>query len=281
MVTLVVIPLSLHYKPGDAGAATLRLVMFAGSLAAMVTTMLAIGVGVTGQRMGVLWSTRNSYSLSRLQICMWTLLVLSAIAAVAACRAHGLFVPAGTGGMEGALNIVIPEELLWVMGISVTSAAAAPAILSVKAQSENVTGPSVSDAERRVGARLGTVGKVVIRDPASDPMVKDLFQGDEVSKAGTVDIGKLQQGVVTFILWSLYLGMLARLLYTGDSASTATGGLTQLPKMSDSLVYLLGISHAGYLAYKAAPATTVSAEVKGAPSPSTMATARPLPPALK
>lgn len=282
LAALVVLPIVWPLKPQAAGASTQRLLMFAGALIALVMAMGAIGVGVTGQRMGVLWSARNSYSLSRLQICMWTLLIMAALAAVVACRAHGLLVPAASAGLEGALNIAIPNELLWVMGISVASAAAAPAILSVKAQADGASARQISDAERRVGDPIGTEGQVVIRDAGSDPMVKDLFQGDDVSKAGTVDIGKLQQAVVTLILWTIYFGMVARLLYTGDSAGPETAnGLTQMPKMSDSFVYLLGISHAGYLAYKAAPSAAAAAGTPTAASPVSIAAARPLPPSIK
>ena len=257
LASLIVVPFlwaNAGNSPGSPYAIWWRMVVFVGSLCAMLTMMCAVGVAITGRRMGILWTARNVYSLSRLQLTMWTFLVMSAVAALVACRAYGLMVPAGSAGMSGALNIDIPSTLLMVMGISLTSAAAAPAILSVKAQTDDVSSQQVSAATARLGTNFNLVGRVVVRDRNYEPLVKDLFQGDEVSKAGTVDMGKVQHAVITLILWTAYFGMLAHLFLTGDDHPTAkTSGTTALPAMSETFVYLLGISHAGYLAFKAAP----------------------------
>lgn len=263
----------------------LRLTIFGGALWSFSLLLVTIGVGITGQRMGVLWTARNTYSLSKLQVTLWTLIVMAGLAALVVCRAYGLLIPEGSSGLAGALEIRIPSELLTVLGISIGSAAAVPAILSVKAQSDNASQVQLAAANRRAGTRLDAVGKVVTRPSDYPPLIEDLFQGDEVAKAGTVDIGKVQQAIVTLILLASYLGMLAELFfagtwkpYTGISAST-----TPLPAMSETFVFLLGISHVGYLAYKAAPAApgTSGAVSRGAttPTPSSQMP-RPQPPNL-
>lgn len=291
VAVLVVLPLvwaQAGRTAASPGAPAVRLVMFFGSMLALVTMMFSVGVAVTEQRMGVLWSGRNAYSLSRLQVVLWTMLVLSALAAVAACRAHGLFAAPGAAGMPTALNIEIPSELLLVMGISVASGAAAPAILSIKAQGAPVLAQQVNAAAARVGDAVGAVGHVLVRPDRRPPLIKDLFQGDEVAKAGTVDIGKLQQAIVTLILWGVYFGMLVEMFASGASSNVGkAAGSTAMPPMSEHFVYLLGISHAGYLAYKAAPSST-SADAK---SPEATATTdgrrpsenmpRPLPPVIR
>lgn len=292
VLVLVVLPLVWTHTGRTAaspGAAAVRLTMFFGSMLALVAMMFSVGVAITEQRMGVLWSARNAYSLSRLQVVLWTMLVLSALAAVAACRAHGLFAAADTAGMTTALNIEIPNELLLVMGISVASGAAAPAILSLKAQAAPVLPQQVNAAAARVGDAVGAVGHVLVRPDRRPPLIKDLFQGDEVAKAGTVDMGKLQQAIVTLILWGAYLGMLVELFASGASSNAGkSAGSTALPPMAENFVYLLGISHAGYLAYKAAPSST-SADAKS-PGASTASTdgrqpseamPRPLPPVMR
>lgn len=260
----------------------IRLAVFCGSLATMATMMIAIGMGVTGQRMGVLWTARNAYSLSRLQVTLWTLLVLSALAGVVVCRAHGLFLAPGSGGVGGALNIDIPNELLYVMGVSVLSGAASPALLSLKTVAPPPPPDQMHAAVSRSGGGLQTIGNVTTRAAECPPMVKDLFQGDEVSKVGTVDMGKLQQGLVTAILWCSYLAMLTQLFAVGLSPhQAAVAGGTALPLMPQAFVYLLGISHVGYLAYKASPAPGGTASVaSGAGSTPSQALPRPLPPTI-
>jgi hypothetical protein len=281
VLALVVMPMAW----GRTGGAPLRVAMFFGSLFALSAAMIGIGVGVTGQRMGVLWTSRNAYSLSRLQIVLWTLLVLAALAAVVACRSHQLFMPsdaASPNRIEDALNIFIPPELLAVMGISLFSAAAAPAILSVKSQSAAPADVQLEAASTRVGGEVQAIGRVAVRPAHCPPLVRDLFQGDEIAKAGTVDIGKLQQAIVTFILWTAYLAMVVDLFVQGRLGED---GVTALPALSDTFVYLLGISHAGYLAYKAAPAATADgpgplASPAGAAEPSRVLP-RPAPPVLR
>lgn len=268
----------------------LRLVTFFGSLAALVCLMFAIGVGVTGKRMGMLWSARNTYSLSRLQIVLWTLMVLAALAAVVACRAHGLFIErGGAGGLMTALDISIPGQLLAVMGISVASGAAAPAILSLKSQSSPPSQPALAAAAVRTGDSVQAVGPVVVRPEGATPLIRDVFQGDDVATAGTVDVGKLQQFIVTLLLVAVYFGMLLMMFWTGTPTPLTDANVpadsTPLPPLSDSFVYLLGISHAGYLAYKAVPSVGTSSVTPGSASASLPITTsqqmpRPLPPAM-
>jgi hypothetical protein len=267
-------------QPTSGAALGVRLFVFVGSFAGLAATLMAIGVAVTGQRMGVLWTARNTYSLSRVQVTLWTLLVLSALAAVVVCRAHGLLVAAGSAGVGSALNIDIPPELLTVMGISVASGAAAPAILSLKTQADPPPVHELEAAESRVGGALAAVGNVAVRPSDCPPLVKDLFQGDEVSKAGTVDMGKVQQAIVTVILWCIYLAMLTQLFAAGESGPSKIAGGTALPAMPDAFVYLLAISHAGYLAYKAAPAPGGASGTAAPPQSLSAVLPRPMPPRL-
>ena len=243
----------------------LRAAMLALSLLTLYRLLLAVGTGVTGRRAGVLWSSRNTYSLSRLQLVLWTWLVLSGLLGVVICRAWRLF---DGGGLESALDIHMPTQLLTVMGISVASSAAAPAILSMKAQAAGPSQTALDAAARRIDADVHAVGSVYVRPGVCPPLVKDLFQSDDATAAGTVDISKVQQFAVTFILWAVYLAMLMQLMLTGRNGpvpANAVPGTTGLPALSESFVYLLGISHAGYLAYKAAPTT----QPAGATAPGT------------
>ena len=270
----------------QASPAAIRIGVFAGCGLTLWMWMVAVGVGVTGQRMGVLWSSRNTYSLSRLQIVMWTLLVLSALAGVVITRSLGLL--SAGASLVNALDVYIPGELLAVMGISVASSAAAPAILSLKSQASPPSGALMERAQQRAGT-VEAAGRVLVRPEGCPPLVRDIFQSDDIGNAGCVDIGKVQQAVVTLLLWSVYLAMLARMFWSGlaplpsPSPPGIPAGGSALPALSEGFVYLLGISHAGYLAYKAAPSPSGSSDASPASIDPSAATGgpRPTPPKLK
>ena len=281
----------------DVNAPHARLAIFFGCLVALLVWFMSVGVGVTGQRAGILWTSRNTYSLSRLQLTLWTWVVLSALMATVICRMYYLFMPAQTGGFAGALNVVIPSELLQVMGISVASAALTPLILSSKsqpsppsaAQTAPVSAAQLDAAADRVGAPIQAVGSVMVRDANYPPLFVDLFQGDEVGKAGLVDMGKVQQAIVSLVLIVGYLCILINMFAAGDAHATPKlPGTTELPPLSQAVVFLLGISHAGYLALKATPApattTTNAGAMNGTPvaaTPPSKVLPRPAPPNIR
>ncbi|MGB9880369.1 MAG: hypothetical protein ACPLRM_06370, partial [Anaerolineae bacterium] len=74
----------------------------------------------------ILVDDRNRYSLSQLQITLWTILVLSLLLGVFLARK---FAP---NAVTNPLAIEIPDELLIVMGISVGSTTVASAIKANK-----------------------------------------------------------------------------------------------------------------------------------------------------
>lgn len=87
--------------------------------------LMVVGWGITGRPYGVLIDERNKLSLSRLQITVWTIVVLSAwITAVVWNLAAGKGI--------SALDISLPQTLWLLLGISTTSLVASPLILSTK-----------------------------------------------------------------------------------------------------------------------------------------------------
>ena len=245
-----------------------------GAVAGVLLALIGLGFDVTGRAMGCLRTGRNTLSLARLQMVLWTWLVVSGLMAVAACRAWGLW----DGDVSTALRIYIPGDLFAAMGISYFTAAATPAVLAVKAQ-----GPTGSDQasilSQRKGETMLVTGKVVSRPGRSTPRLGDLVQGDEVGSAGVVDFSKVQQLLVTLLLVGLYAAMLIGLFLYGPSAEGSEAaakaikaGQTPMPGFSDDFVKLLLLSHGGYLAYKIAPkpdaaGTAGDAAVAGRPPP--------------
>ena len=218
-----------------------RPIMFGLICALTAFEFMALGFVIRGRASGVLIDARNCMSLSRLQMCGWTVLVLSAVFVVAAYNV--------SSGVDKPLNIVIPYELLIAMGISATSLVAAPAVLSVKASQD----PSQGDLDNAAGklniadtADIPNNGKVMGNISSNDASYIDLFTGDDVSNFDSPDIGKIQQILITLLLLSVYGAAVV-------SSFIGGGARYSLPTIDNGFIWLLGVSNVSYLAYKAAP----------------------------
>jgi hypothetical protein len=71
-----------------------------------------------------------------------------------------------------------------------------------------------------------------------------------VANAGVVDLSKVQQLLVTILLIGTYTFLLIH------TFSHADKGIDSLPGIGPRFIELMGISHAGYLVYKATPKST-------------------------
>src|SRR5690242_9175502 len=101
-------------------------------LMALFTTIA--GHGVVGLWHGVLIDERNRLSLSRLQMVLWTIIVLSGFLIAALWNI--------SRGVDAPLEINVPKELWLLMGISVTSLVGSPLILSTKTAESGDRGSS-------------------------------------------------------------------------------------------------------------------------------------------
>ncbi len=102
---------------------------------AIVIMFIILGMAgheINGRWIGVLIDSRSKISLSRLQITLWTVMVLSAYLTMALPRVAAMVGDHPTMTTEEALNITFPEELILAMGISATSFAGASLIKSNK-----------------------------------------------------------------------------------------------------------------------------------------------------
>lgn len=214
-----------------------RLAAFIMTVVGLIVLLSAIGREIKHRPGGIVIDNRNRVSLSKLQATCWTVLIMSGLITVAAIRLHR--------GDASPLNIEIGPDLLVVMGISAASMVAAPAILSLKADSP------ADPADLALAARIGDVapeGKVHGRPTPAQASWADIFRGDEVSNVNSPDLGKIQQFLITGLLLVYYAILLGRMCWEGSFADPV-----KLPTFDESIVWLLGISHAGYLGYKAAP----------------------------
>ena len=227
VVAIGVVGVSLPRSGGQLGfigqRAVLAWLLIAGLMAAFAAVA---GHGVTGFARGVLIDERHRVTLGRLQMLIWTVLVLSAYLAAALAN-----IGRGAGS---PLSVDIPSELWLAMGISTASLVAAPAALAYK--------------EKRHHAALQSW------PTEAESRFSDLFRGEEDGDNDHLDLGKVQMFLFTVVL------VLAYGLAVGDMFDKTTGTFASLPAIDDGVVTLLAISHAGYLTRKALPANVPAAK---------------------
>lgn len=221
------------------------------TMAMVVLLCGCIGKAIAGCWDGVLVDGRNRVSLSRLQMLAWTLLILSALITAVASNL-------GLPDNSRALAIEIPDELLAAMGIAAVSLAASPALLTLK------------------GSDPGTgVSLAAYHNDPDDASWLDIFRGDDPAEANRPDLSKIQQFLITLALVGGY-GVLI-----GDMFRHLAGSFWTFPALDPKFVWLLGISHAGYLTYKAAPKPAAPGDggTEAAPAAMPSPPAPPPPPA--
>lgn len=225
-----------------------RVQVWFGVLILMAVFGVVAGRGITGRWRGIMIDSRNKMSVSRLQLLIWSLLVLSALF-TAVLTNVGL-------GWQSPLEIDVPAQLWILMGISTASAVGSPLVLAVKDTKQ------VSETEKEAAVRaLEKMGREQVDEGKEGVVVRntdfdaarwgDLLMGDEFGNAARIDVGKLQMLMFTFVLVLGY-GAAIGALFRGGEVVTA------LPPMQDGMNVLLGISHTGYLSAKAAPNTEVA-----------------------
>ena len=187
-----------------------------GSLV-LLGSAIWVGLMVQKQWLGILVDNRGRYSLAQFQMVAWTIVIvpLIVIVLVSSVLMHG-----------AAQEITIPRTLLLVMGIGLGSLAGADAIKGTKDQTRPKSIAASSDDDRPRWLQLFTLEEGALADEA-------------------VDIGKFQNFWLTLTLIVVYVIMTASILY-----GKAFDAISALPDFPDSIVALLLISHAGYLANK-------------------------------
>jgi hypothetical protein len=207
------------------GAVTVLWIVWAVAAALILGLYAWVGRATGSGALGILIDTRGRYSLTRLQLSLWTLLTVSLLAGVFGARA-------ATRGVD-PLDISIPAELLGALGISVGSA---------------VTAIGLKASKNRTRAKFVAASPPGAARPAQMLLVEEGPQADR-----TVDVTKLQNFLITVLLVAGYVALTIH-TFAGWGPEPAVGGpadITSLPKFSATLLTLLGISHAGYLVAKA------------------------------
>ena len=184
----------------------------------LITLGAALGYLTTRQLLGLLIDSRGRYSLTHLQLALWTIVILSLIAGVFFGRWQHNAPP---------LGFSVPSVVLELLGISTGSAVTVTAAKSAKnsARPKNV-------AAAAPGPWRPSLLQVLLEEGT---------YADQV-----VDITKFQNFVITVVLVLAYIGLAVQTITTAVSRPA----WPRYPVSAATFIVLLGISHAAYLAGK-------------------------------
>ena len=189
------------------------------SAAAIVALAVWLGylVGPAKGPLGILVDRRGRFSLTHLQVVVWTIVVLSLVS--------GVFWGRLIDGDENPLSFEIPGEVLGLLGISLGSALVTGAVKSAK---DGTAGDRIAASNALDRPRLGQVF-----------LLEEGQHADEV-----VDVAKFQNFIITIVLVVAYIALAIERI--ADAEST----LGAIPTFDGTFLTLLGISHATYVAGK-------------------------------
>ncbi|MFS8097314.1 hypothetical protein LFM09_09245 [Lentzea alba] len=190
---------------------------WAWAVSAAVILGLAIGIPKALGIKDILHDSRGRYSLTRFQVVVWTVVMLSLMSGMAAGRA--------IAGQSDVLGFTVPNEVLTLLGISLGSAVVAGAVKVTK----SATRPE-SVAAYPLGQETGKFLEMLT-----------IEEGKSAGKA--IDVAKFQNFIITVLLVLGYVVQAAAAL----RAVPNPAGIGGLPAFSDTFLILLGVSHAGYL----------------------------------
>lgn len=188
--------------------------------AVLIGLAIAAGLAATSRIDGILIDERGRYSLTHLQLCSWTIVILSLISGVFFGRlVHGLPMPQDFG---------IPAD---VIGLFAISAGSAVTSTTIKRTKDTTRAANVAASGGR----------------NYPPKLAQIFLVEEGTFANeAVDIGKFQQFLVTIVFVVAYTALAADTIQMAGTASA----VTTLPDISGAFLVLLGISHGAYVGAK-------------------------------
>ena len=184
-------------------------------LSALLALAWWIGSKSPHGALGILIDGRGRYSLTHFQVVLWTLVILSSVLGV--LISHG-FDPQA---------VQIPPELLGLMGISAGSGVLAAGVKGTK----DAPG-SRANVARAGSFTLSNRTKTTITAHFAQVWLEE--EGDQADQV--VSITKYQNFIFTLVILRFYF-----------TAAWNSGGLPELP---EGIVWLIGISHAGYVGGK-------------------------------
>ena len=256
----------------------------------MAAFFIVLGLAKHGLKRGVFINDMNLISLSRFQIVVWTIVILSAFFVISIERVHaswdicryfpsivinktliqnvtyacnctgihpGLFVKY----IQNPLDIGIDWTLWALMGISTTSLVGSSVLLGGK--SNKTPDPTEVEAaakltnENPADINNNSRGTRYGNGSPSDSNFMDIFEGDEIGNTAYTDFAKVQMFSFTVVAALVYYIMILQMV-----AGKPPADIEMLPLIPQGLVWIFGISHAGYLGSKGVDHTPQEGKVK-------------------
>jgi hypothetical protein len=248
MFAVLAIAVGVNLVNGKLGLLGAREATWLLTMGLLAGVLLVAGFAVKARWDGIFIDRDNRISLSRFQLILWTVVLVSAVMSVGLANAM-------PPSAADPLGIEIPPQIWGLLGLGAFTAVAAPAIEDNKKKELSVLGQTSLD--RTTGglkARQGLdeepmfVGRMLVKATARDARWIDLIMGD-MEGSEHVDVSKLQQLAFTLVLVVVY----SMALWSIIQGSTQPGGspaISKFPEVGDGFLALLTISHAAYLADK-------------------------------
>ena len=187
---------------------------------------------------GILIDDRNRISLSRYQWVMWFVLIIG-----------GYFTEAMWNLANGAGAPLIQQDLLVLLGLSSGSAVTSALIVESKKTDTTTQAATTAAAAppKPTGAPAANIGPLDKNSSPAAASWAELYLGEEAANRSVVDISRLQQMVITTLLGITYCVLQWQALVKVTDKALA------MPTFDDksSFLWLLGLSQAAYIAYKA------------------------------
>lgn len=188
--------------------------------------------------LGLLVDQRNRVSMSRAQLAIWSLLIISAVITEGTLNVF-LWHP-GPVGDPGPLDLQIPASVWGLLGLSGASAIGAPLIL------------------------IGKGGDAVAKKPKNTQTLLDAVHSDDAASADCLDLSKLQNLFLTLAVVLVYAIAIGKsIAEAGTADQSGALALARFPDLGAGFVALLGVSHATYLGYKGIPQKRVGPSGNG------------------
>ena len=221
-----------------------RVYLWAVSGLLLTATIFLLGMRARGVWFGALLNRQNRLDLARLQLAVWTIILLPAIHIT-------LF---GNLLTTGGMTLIISTEVWLLLGIDIVTLTSTSIVLGAKRDSPPPTQREaarhgvlvINDGYGNQKHLMGdgtteVIGVLVANTEPGDWSWSNLFLGSELGNQRSVDIGKVQMFFFSAILFTAYSTLLVQTFR--DTA----GPLESLPGFPGSLLTLIAISHAGYL----------------------------------
>jgi hypothetical protein len=188
----------------------------------------SVGKTITGHMRGFLLDKRNKYSLSQLQAVVWTMVILSSLATIVLAY--------------GSLKIALSGDLLALMGISFASLGGSLVIKDQQAKPDQET---VDAAPAALPDGVERQGRLARNHEDTRARWSDIFRAEilEESIENKLDFGKFQLFLVSLIV---VVGYVLVIFKEGFGTEDALA----LPALSQEVITMIAISHAGYLGLK-------------------------------